>query len=468
MLALSAMTAALTTFGAQTAVPPAGAEAGPPPALHTFTFDNGLKVFLRPIDHCESIALVVVYSFGEGADPEGQSGLGHLIEHLYCMSAAGDIPARTAEAWFSAYAPPLGCNAQTGEDYTVFATVFRPDRLEAEIREAALRMSDLRIEQADLEREWPRMELELSNMHGGFARLAAMNRARELVRPSPTGARKGGVIEQIRTIPLEHIKARWAKYYRPNNARLAIAGGFEPAHARRLIERWFARLPSGEPAPAARPRPPGMSGVTDIITAQQHFGTPESDAMVCKAFRAPLPGEEHYIALQSVVGGLYRKMMAQRSVSGPGAPQVFYMAVDDPSFIAVMAPVPSQVAPEKASAELDRWIASAVTVKDEAAAVDTATPRGAFGPLMGLPGTPELALAQNPYGLAFGLARADQLGIDAEELVAGLDKLTGQDLRRCAEAVFAPECGVTVIARLPAESDPEAPAAETATPSEDE
>ena len=43
-------------------------------------------------------------------------------------------PARTAEAFFQRYR--AGCNAQTGDRYTVFATVFPKGDLEKELTEA--------------------------------------------------------------------------------------------------------------------------------------------------------------------------------------------------------------------------------------------------------------------------------------------------------------------------------------------
>ena len=51
-------------------------------------------------------------------------------------------------------------------------------------------MSDLRITAADLDREKPRLLVELANMFGRIPALGAMNVAREQIRPAPEAAEK--------------------------------------------------------------------------------------------------------------------------------------------------------------------------------------------------------------------------------------------------------------------------------------
>src|SRR5690606_26548589 len=111
-----------------------------------FALNNGLTVRIRPIQGANQVALLVLYKIGGDHDPQGRSGLAHLVEHLYVTAAAGDAPARAAEAFFRQY--PAGCNAQTGDRYTVVAAVFPPEDLAKELRDAAARMGDLRIEAA--------------------------------------------------------------------------------------------------------------------------------------------------------------------------------------------------------------------------------------------------------------------------------------------------------------------------------
>src|SRR4029079_13951214 len=130
-------------------------------------------------------------------------------------------------------------NAQTGDDYTVFATVVTASAVDAEIRQHADRMGALKITDADLQREVPRMEQELANMFGRIPAIGAANLTREHVRPAPRGGRKGGRIEQLRNVTVPQLQSRWDRYYKPRNARLVVAGGFDIDQVRKVIETDF-------------------------------------------------------------------------------------------------------------------------------------------------------------------------------------------------------------------------------------
>ena len=77
-----------------------------------------------------------LYGVGGDHDPQGRSGLAHLVEHVYVTAAAGETPSRTAEEYFQRYR--AGCNAQTGDRYTVIATVFGKGELDGELRDPQL------------------------------------------------------------------------------------------------------------------------------------------------------------------------------------------------------------------------------------------------------------------------------------------------------------------------------------------
>jgi zinc protease len=135
-----------------------------PPKEEKFQMEDGLTVLLRPIQGAKDTALVVLFSMGGDQDPQGRSGMAHLIEHLYVTAAAGKEKSRTADELIQRY--PKGWNAQTGDRYTVVATVFPENDLQKELQDAAARMGDLRVAASDLAREKPRVLEELGNMFG--------------------------------------------------------------------------------------------------------------------------------------------------------------------------------------------------------------------------------------------------------------------------------------------------------------
>jgi len=223
------------------------------PGTERFQLENGLTVILRPIREAKTTALIVLYSVGSDHDPEGRSGLAHMVEHLYVTAAAGPEKARTSEEFARRY--PEGANGQTGNRYTVFSTVFPAKDFDRELADASARMGSLHVTAADLDGERPRLLEEVANMFGEFPTLAALNNARELARPTPRGGRNGGPPESIRAITPEEVQAYWERYYKPKNAILVLSGAMDAVAARKAISAHFAELPPGQ-----KISPPGEPG----------------------------------------------------------------------------------------------------------------------------------------------------------------------------------------------------------------
>jgi zinc protease len=411
---------------------PAADPSPPERGVERFRLANGLKVILRPIKGSGNTALVVVYSIGGDHDPDGRSGLGHAIEHIYLTAAAGARKARTSEELFGRY--PAGANGQTGDRYTVFATVFPKRELDQELGDAAARMVALRVTADDLERERPRLLGEITNMFEGFPTLAAMNNARELVRPMPGGGRHGGKPEQIRAITSGEIQARLNRYYKPRNAIVSLAGDFDPAAARKAVESHFRSLPAGEEIPA--PREPGASKF--FVPVREKAARPvESDGepTACLAYLAPRPGSELYAPFLVLVSRLWAGASRLGGSGVTGSP-VFFTPLDDGSVVAISATVKRGEIAAKAFERIEKFVAS--TIEPKLGAGERDAVKQQLGMILGLGDVPDALLGQNPYGVAFSLARRDQLGLDPARLGRSLDAVTDQDLRRVAEEIFAP------------------------------
>ena len=282
------------------------------PGSERFVLENGLTVILRPIAGTTSIALVVLYTVGGDHDPPHKSGLTHLLEHVYVTAAAGQAKARTAEEFAARY--PAGANGQTGDRYTVFATVFPKSDLQAELNDAADRMGDLHVNDDDLAGERTRLLIETGNMSRYIPALAAVNEVRELVRPTPLGGRRGGSFLYFQKSTAQELQAWWGRYYKPRNAIVALSGAIDSAAARESIKADFGTLLSGEQAPA--PNEPGPARLGSIfrevkVTRDRSFANlsykvgnivrdvkvglaPNAQSIACIAYKALEPGSEFY------------------------------------------------------------------------------------------------------------------------------------------------------------------------------
>jgi zinc protease len=402
----------------------------PAAAPGQFLLDNGLTVRIRPIQGASNVALLVLYKVGGDHDPRGRSGLAHLVEHVYVTAAAGADPARTAEAFFQRYR--AGCNAQTGDRYTLFATVFPKGDLEKELTEAAARMDDLRITAADLDREKPRLLDEVSNMFGRFPTLGAVNIARELIRPTPQGGRKGGLPEHVKAITLDEVRAHWKRYYKPKNAILVLSGAVDEAAARQAVTGHFAKLVPGDEVPK-----PGEPGSPKAGAARElAVRSLQPQAVACLAYAAPEPGSELYAPFLVLVARFWAASAQPGGGGGTGRPSVYFPLLEDPAVLGVSVAAQPGETSARAIARLESFVADTIAphLRDD----ERASARQMFALFLETAEIPDFALAQNPYGVALSLARREQLAIDTPKLNRAFDALTERDLRRAAGELFNP------------------------------
>jgi zinc protease len=427
---------AFTVMGQRQALgqlPGAGAPQTPdaaPPGQ--FSLENGLSVKIRPIQGAADVALLLLYKIGADHDPQGRSGLAHLVEHLYVTAASGAEPARTAEAFFQRYR--AGCNAQTGDRYTVLATVFPKGDLEKELTEAAARMGDLRITAADLDREKPRLLDELANMFGRFPALGAVNIAREQIRPTPRGGRKGGLPEHVEATTLDDVSAHWKQYYKPRNAILVLAGAVDEAAARQAITAHFAKLVPGDDVP--KPGEPGSPKIGVVRDLAVKSLKPQAEPVACLAYAAPEPGNELYAPFLVLVARFLAASAQPGNGGGANQPSVYFPLLEDPAVLGVSATTKSGETAAQAIARLESFVAA--TIAPPLGDAERTSARQTFAFFLGTAEIPDFALAQNPYGAALSLARREHLTIDTSKLNRAFDTLTERDLRRAASEIFAP------------------------------
>jgi zinc protease len=406
-----------------------------------YQLDNGLTVILRPIAGAKSTDLIVLYSIGCDHDPAGQSGLSHLVEHVYLMAKAGEQKARTIAEFLQRY--PEGANGQTGDRYTVFSTAFSRKVLDAELKDAAARMGNLVITAADIERERPRLLHEINNMFGGIPALGAINNARELVRPTAHGGRKGGLPDQVKAITPDQVQAFWQRYYKPRNAILALAGDLDTATARKSIADHFGKLAAGEQPPA-----PNSHGQPQFGTSRELAVTPvatDAEPTACLAYAAPAPGSELYVPFLVLVTRMWATG-GKLGSSGPMGSPVYFTPFDDGTIVALFTSMQPGETGSKACARIESFVAETVAPKLEE--MEKAGARDMLGMMLGTGEIPDAMLANNPYGVIFSIGRREQLGIDPEALDKAFKAVTDQDLRRAAKEVFGPDRHAGVIVTI--------------------
>ncbi len=221
-----------------------------------YDLENGLHVILSEDHSVPFVQTNIWYRVGAKDEVEGRSGFAHLFEHLMFQGS---------EHMDGEYFAPLQrigaqINGTTNMDRTNYYEGVPSEQLPLALWLEADRMGFL----------LPALTQEkLDNQ-----KLVVRNERRQSYENRPYGMTWWwlfenlypdghpyhiptiGKHEDIDAANLEDVKAFFRQWYLPNNASLSIAGDFDPAQAKELVEKYFGSLPSGpQPSPILEMEP---------------------------------------------------------------------------------------------------------------------------------------------------------------------------------------------------------------------
>jgi predicted Zn-dependent peptidase len=212
--------------------------------VETFALTNGLRVVLAPDASRTSVAVQVRYAVGARSDPEGQSGLAHLTEHMM-FEGSRHVP-RGAFLQQLADAGASTLNGQTMPDQTVYLETLPPEKLELALWLESDRMGfflDALDEDTFAQQRkvvWTEQRTRMADRTGGVAEgqlyLATF--------PSwhPYHFQMAGNPDEIGRLSVDDVRAFYSTWYAPSNAWVVICGRFDPARAKELVRRYFESL----------------------------------------------------------------------------------------------------------------------------------------------------------------------------------------------------------------------------------
>ncbi len=218
-------------------------------AIESYRLPNGLKVVLHRDPTVPRVTVCVAYHVGSKNERAGRTGFAHFFEHMMFRGTEHvpnyDIPLQEAGAQ---------SNAFTSEDMTVYFEAVPSNFLERALYLEAERLgflpSALDQHKFDTEREVVKNERRQSmeNVPYGLAEETLL--AGVFPKGHPYSWSVIGSMKDLGAATLDDLKEFFGEFYHPRNATLCLVGDFDPAEAKRLIERFFGPLQPG-PEPAA-------------------------------------------------------------------------------------------------------------------------------------------------------------------------------------------------------------------------
>jgi len=313
LLAFAGLAAAIVMSAA-----PVWSDALPKLDYEKFELPNGLDVVLYRDPASPIVAVNVWYRVGSHYEKPGRTGFAHLFEHMMFQGS---------EHHDREYFEPLEkvgafVNGSTTEDRTNYLEDVPPNYLELALWLEADRMGFLlpamTQEKLDNQRDVVKNERRQGLDNQPYAK------ADEIILPMlypadhPYSWSVIGSMEDLSAASLEDVSEFFKAYYTPNNASLCIAGNFDPAQAKALVNKYFAPLPPGPAVTRVTAWVPQLDGVKR--------GTTEDDVnlpRVYMAWHSPgtyQPGDAEMDLLSSVLAGgktsrLYKALVYDQQIA---------------------------------------------------------------------------------------------------------------------------------------------------------
>lgn len=202
---------------------------------------NGLKVILIE-DHLAPVATFQVwYKVGAINEPEGKSGISHLLEHLM-FRGSKNYPGNV----FSKIIQSQGGvdNAFTTRDYTLYFQKLTPSKLNVSIDLESDRMENLLLQGEDFELE---KKIVLEERRQRYEDSPENLIVEEVIgtafKVHPYRRPVIGWTEDIKSITFEDVKQYYHKYYCPDNAFIIVAGNIKKDEILEKIREKFEKIP---------------------------------------------------------------------------------------------------------------------------------------------------------------------------------------------------------------------------------
>ena len=216
----------------------------------TFTLPNGMRVTLHEDHSLPKVVIDTWFAVGSQDEAPGRTGFAHLFEHLMFMGT-GRVPDDSFDVLMERGGGSN--NASTSEDRTNYYSMGPSSLLPTLLWLDADRLEALdehmTQEKLDLQREVVRNERRQSSENEPYGKVELLLPPALYPPGHPYHHPVIGSHEDLEAATLEDVVGFFRTYYVPGNASLVVAGDFDPAVVRPLVERTFGAIPAG-PVPS--------------------------------------------------------------------------------------------------------------------------------------------------------------------------------------------------------------------------
>src|SRR4051794_16128223 len=232
---------------------------------------NGLEVLLHEDHKLPIVAVDIWYHVGPVKERVGRTGFAHLFEHM--MFEGSKYVGEKAQVGTLERAGATDINGTTAWDRTNYFETMPANQLETALWLESDRMGFLldTLDRTKLTNHRDVVRNERRQGEGQPYGIVDEEVYHQLFpKTHPYYADVIGSHADVEAARLADVREFFTQYYAPNNATMAIAGDYDPATIKALIEKYFGPIPHGPEIPAAKAETPAITAerrtvVTDTV-----------------------------------------------------------------------------------------------------------------------------------------------------------------------------------------------------------
>ena len=280
---------------------------------------NGLAVLTYENHRLPLVAVDLWYHVGPVNEKAGRTGFAHLFEHM--MFEGSEHVGEKAHFRYLEGAGATDINGTTDFDRTNYFETVPSNQLELALWLESDRMGFLleTLDRTKLTNQRDVVRNELRQDEGQPYDLADEEVFHLLfAKGHPYHGAVIGSHADVEAARLNEVRDFFEHYYTPNNASIAVAGDFDPAKLRALLEKYFGPIPRG-------PTPDKVTVTTPAITSERRATITDTVQLprISVAWLTPQaykPGDAETDLFVRILGRgkssrLYRKLVYERQIA---------------------------------------------------------------------------------------------------------------------------------------------------------
>ncbi|SKA00333.1 M16 family metallopeptidase [Selenihalanaerobacter shriftii] len=209
-----------------------------------FKLNNGLQVYVFEDHQLPLAKFAVWYKVGSIDEPQGLSGISHLLEHTMFLGTES-LPKDEVHELIKSTGGIN--NAGTYYDYTMYYEEIPSTKLELAMAIEADRMGNLKIDPQEFKREKEvvmqerRKRVENTTFNSALEKIQA-----KAFKESSLHHQIIGWMKDLKNINTNDVRRYYNQYYAPNNAVMVVSGDVDPQRVHKLAKKYYGDYQSKE------------------------------------------------------------------------------------------------------------------------------------------------------------------------------------------------------------------------------